>query len=66
MKPIKPNNKGYALILSFTFIIILLLTGVCLYTSISHLANELLLDETEYIKGYYVYILLLYWHLIPR
>jgi len=50
------SNKGSVLVLSFMFIIILLLTGLCLYMSISHVSRELLFDETNYVNGYYAAI----------
>ena len=47
------SKKGYALVMSIIFVIVLTIIGFGLYASIEHFVKEIKLQETEYIKGHY-------------
>lgn len=50
------NKKGYALIMAIIFIIILAISSIALYNSVTHVGRDLKIKEKRYVKGYYAAI----------
>ena len=47
------HTKGYALVMAIIFMIILSVSSIVLYNSVTHVGRELKIKEKQYVKGYY-------------
>lgn len=50
------SKKGYALIMAIIFIIILAISSIALYNSVTHVGRDLKIKEKRYVRGYYATI----------
>ena len=50
------SKKGYALVMASIFIIILAISSIALYNSVTHVGRDLKVKEKRYVRGYYATI----------